>query len=86
MASARTPIGAEEKSDFAGADAEITGRHVDLRSDMAVEFAHERVAEIHHFQFGFALGVKIASAFAAAHGQSGQSIFEGLFKTEELQR
>ena len=35
---------------------------------------------------GFALGVKIASAFAAAHGQSGQSIFEGLFKTEELQR
>ncbi len=32
-----------------------------------------------------ALGVEVGAAFAAAHGQGGQGVFEGLFKGQEFQ-
>ena len=51
---------------------------------MAVEFVHQRLAEAHDFGVAPTLGVEIGAAFAAADGQAGQRVFEGLFETEEL--
>ena len=81
----KTAVGPEKISDFPGTDTEISGGHVNLSSDMTVKFPHERVAEVHDLKLGFSFGIEIAAAFAAAHGQRGQSIFEGLFKTEKFQ-
>ncbi|MDT4836454.1 hypothetical protein FQZ97_701520 [compost metagenome] len=76
---------AEEEADLAGADADITGRHVQVGTDMAVQLAHEGLAETHHFGVALALGVEVRAALAATHGQRGQGILEHLLEGEELQ-
>ena len=55
------------KAHFTSAHADITGRHVGIRAEVAVEFGHQRLAEAHHFAFAFAFRVEIAAAFPAAH-------------------
>ena len=52
---------------------------------MAVQLGHEALAEAHHFHVALAVGIKVGAALAAAHGQGGQAVFEGLLKAEELQ-
>ena len=52
---------------------------------MTVKFTHERLTERHDFAVGFAFRIKIGAAFAAAHRERGQRVFEDLFKTEEFQ-
>ena len=52
---------------------------------MAAELSHERLAEMHDFVVGLALGVKIGTAFASAHGKGGKAIFKNLLQTQELQ-
>lgn len=52
---------------------------------MLAQLAHERDAEPANLVVGFALRVKIRPALASAHRQTCQGIFEGLFKTKELE-
>ena len=52
---------------------------------MAVQLAHEALAEAHDLRVGLALGVEVAAALAAAHGQGGQAVLEDLLKAQELQ-
>ena len=52
---------------------------------MAEQFADKGLAKTHHFGRALAFGVKVGTAFAAAHRQRGQGVFEGLFKRQELQ-
>ena len=73
------------KAHFTPAYADITGRHVGIRAEVAIQFGHQRLAETHHFAIAFAFRIEVAAAFTAAHWQGGQSVFEGLFKTEEFQ-
>src|SRR5207302_11038571 len=75
----------EEESDLASAHADVAGRNVGVRSDMALQFGHEALTEAHHFAVALALGIEIRSALAAAHGQRGERILEHLFKRQELQ-
>ena len=51
---------------------------------MTVELSHEALAETHNLSVGFALGIKVRSALAAAHGKSGQSVLKDLLEAEEL--
>src|SRR5208283_6231097 len=60
-------------------------RHVRVRSDMAEEFGHEALAELHHFVVALALGIKIRAALAAAHGERGQGILQYLLEGKEFQ-
>src|SRR5208283_2287766 len=76
---------AEEESDFASAHTDVAGGNVGVWSDMAREFGHETLAETHHFVIALALRIEIASAFAAAHGQRGERVFEDLFERQEFQ-
>ena len=76
---------AEHEADFPCADADITGRYVKVGTNVAVQLAHERLAEAHHFSVALAFGVKVRAALAAAHGQRGQGVLEDLFKGQELQ-
>ena len=46
---------------------------------------HESLAEAHHLARALALGVEVGAALAAAHGQRGQRVLEGLLEGEELQ-
>ena len=71
-------------ADLAPAHTDITRGDVTIRADMAVEFAHEGVAEAHHFAVALAFGVKIGTAFTAAHRQGGQRILEDLLEAEEF--
>ena len=50
---------AEEVSDFAAAHADVARGNVGVGTDVAVEFAHERIAEIADFVVALALGVEI---------------------------
>lgn len=45
---------------------------------------HEALAETHDFGVGLALGVKVGTAFTAAHWQRGQAVFKDLLKAEKL--
>ncbi|MCY1292070.1 hypothetical protein D9M70_412830 [compost metagenome] len=76
---------AEEEADFAGADADVTGRHVQVGADVAVQLAHEGLAEAHDFGVALALGVEVRTTLAAAHGQRGQGVLEDLLEGQELQ-
>ncbi len=51
---------------------------------MAIQFGHQRLAKPHDLAVAFPFRIKIAAAFAAAHGQCGQGILEGLLKAEEF--
>ena len=51
---------------------------------MAVELGHKALAEAHDLGVGLALGVEVAAALAAAHGEGGQGVFQHLLKAQEL--
>ena len=51
---------------------------------MAIQLIHKGLAETHDLPVALALGVEVRAALAAAHGQSGQSVFEDLLKAQEL--
>src|SRR5699024_8199201 len=73
-----------QEADLTSADADITGRHVRIRSDIFTKLRHEALAECHNLSVGFSLGIEVRSALAAADGQSGQRVFEDLLKAQEL--
>jgi hypothetical protein len=52
---------------------------------VTVELGHEALAEAHDLVDALALGVEVRSALAAAHGEAGESVLEGLLESEELQ-
>lgn len=76
---------AEQVADLTRADADVAGRHVQVGADVAVQLAHERLAETHHLGVALALRIEVGAALAAAHGQSGQGVLEDLLEGEELQ-
>jgi hypothetical protein len=51
---------------------------------MSVELGHEALAECHDFAVGFALGIEVGAALAAADGKAGQGVLEDLLEAEEL--
>lgn len=75
----------KQKTDFTGAHANIAGRHVHVGADMAVQLTHEGLAKAHDFGVALALGIEVRTALAAAHGQGGQGILEGLLEGEEFE-
>ena len=75
---------AEEIADFTRAHADVAGGNVGLGADVAGKLGHKALAEPHDLGVGFALGVKVAAALAAAHRQAGQAVFEGLLEGKEL--
>ena len=75
---------AEEVAHLAGAHADIAGGNVNVLSHIFVKLRHEALAEAHDLGIGFALGVEVAAALAAADGQAGEGVFEDLFKAQEL--
>ena len=75
---------AEQVADLAAAHADITGGHVAVRADVTVQLGHEALAETHDLGVALAVGVKVAAALAAAHGQTGQAVLEDLLETKEL--
>ena len=52
---------------------------------MAVKLAHKRLAKPHHFIVAPAFGVEVGTAFAAAHRQCGERVFEYLFECQKFQ-
>ena len=74
----------EQVPDLAATDADVTGGHVGVLAEVAVQLGHEALAEAHHLVVAAALGVEVAATLAAADRQPGQRILEGLFETEEL--
>ena len=78
-------IHAEHVTDFASAYADITGRHIGIGTDMAIEFEHESLAETHHLGVALAARREIGTALATAHRKSGQRVFESLLESQELQ-
>src|SRR5690606_35310627 len=58
---------------------------IGIGTQVAVEFDHEGLTEAHDLGVGLALGVEVGSAFAAAHGQGGEGVLEGLLESQELE-
>ena len=76
---------AEQVADLAGTHADVTSRHVHIRTDYLVEFAHKGLTELHYLVVALATDREIRAAFSAAHRQGGEGVLEGLLETEELQ-
>ena len=75
---------AVQEADLAAAYADIACGYVGVCADMSVKLSHEALAECHDFAVGFALGIEIGAALAAADGEAGQGILEDLLEAEEL--
>ena len=65
-------------------DADVPGGHVGVRADVTLQFRHEGLAEPHDLAVALALGVEVAAALAAAHGQGGEGVLEDLLKAQEF--
>ena len=74
----------EEIADLARAGADVARRDVHVRADILIELGHEALAERHDLTVGFALGVEIGAALAAAHRETGEGVLEDLLEAEEL--
>jgi hypothetical protein len=81
---AKALILAEEITDLSCADTDITRRNVGIRTDVLLKLGHEALAEAHNLKIGLALRIKVRAALAAAHGQRGEGVLEGLLEAEEL--
>jgi len=57
-----------------------------LRTDVLAQLGHEGLAEAHDLVVGLALGVKVAAALAAAHGQGRQAVLQDLCAQRVCQR
>ena len=75
---------AEQEADLTAAHAQIAGGHVQVGTDVTIELGHEALAEPHDLGIGLAGGIEVGTALAAAHGEAGQAVFEGLLKAQEL--
>ena len=84
VSAANALILAEQIAYLAAAYADIAGGNVNAGTDVAIELGHEGLAETHDFCIALAVGVEIGTALAAAHGQRGQAVLEGLLEAEEL--
>ena len=82
---AQTFVLPEHEADFAAAHADVARRNVGVLSDVARQFGDERLAETHHLVVGFAFGVEVRTALAAAHRQCREAVLEGLLEGEEFQ-
>src|SRR5690606_37873595 len=74
-----------QEADLASANADVTGRHVGVGTDVAEQLGHEGLAEAHHFVVALALRIEVRTTLAAAHGQRGQGVLEDLFEGQELE-
>ena len=81
---AQLPVHAEHVADLSCTGADVAGGHIGVSADVAVQLSHECLAEAHDLGVGLALGVEVAAALAAAHGQAGQGILEDLLEAQEL--
>ena len=77
---------AEHEADLAAAHADVAGGDVGAVADVTAELGHEALAEAHDLAVALALGVEVGAALAAAHGQRGQRVLEGLLEGEELEQ
>ena len=76
---------AKQEADLTAANADITGGHIGIGANVAVQLGHKALAEAHNFGVALAVGVKVRTALAAAHGQAGQAVLEALLKAQELE-
>ncbi len=74
----------EQEAYLTAGNADITGGNVDVGPDVAIKLGHIGLAETHDLGVALAAGVKVGTALAAADGQAGQAVFEGLLKGKEL--
>ena len=75
---------AKQVADLTAANANITGGHVGVGADVAVQLGHKALAEAHDLGVRLAVGVKVSAALAAAHGQGGQGVLQDLLEAKEL--
>ena len=75
-----------QEADLAPSHADIARRHVGVRPDVAVELAHECLAEPHNLLVALAFRVKVGAAFAAAHREGGERVLEHLLEGQKLER
>ena len=80
----QTAVFTKEVTDFTAANAHITSRNVDIRTDVPIQGLHIALAETHDFSIGFAIRIKVCAAFSAANRKTRQRVLENLFETEEL--
>ena len=71
-------------SNFTAANTQVACRHVGVRSDVAAQLGHERLAEMHDFVVRLALGVEVGTTFATTHGKRGEAVFKNLLQAQEL--
>ena len=59
-------------TDFTSSYADVTGRHIHVRSEMTPQLQHKCLAETHDFSITLSAWREIGTAFTATHGQSCQ--------------
>mmetsp|Transcript_1488 Transcript_1488/g.2942 ORF Transcript_1488/g.2942 Transcript_1488/m.2942 type:complete len:337 (-) Transcript_1488:16-1026(-) len=75
---------AEQETDLATTNTNISSGDIAVGSNMALKLGHERLAEAHNFGVGAALGVKVTATLSTTHGESRKGVLEDLLKAKEL--
>ncbi len=76
---------AEHVRDLAGTSADVARGDVGVGTNVPLELGHEGDTETADLAVRLALGVEVGATLAAAHGEPGERILEGLLKAEELE-
>ena len=75
----------EEITDLTGSHADITSRHVHVRTDDLVQLSHKRLAELHYLVVALTADREVRTSLTTAHRQRRERVLECLLEAEELQ-
>ncbi len=70
-----------EEANLTATNANVTSGNVLVGTDVVTELKHKGLAETHDFSVALANGVEVRATLTTAHGQSGESVLEGLLET-----
>ena len=75
---------AKEIANLTTTYADVACRNVLVRTDIAIELVHERLAEAHDFGIAATAGREVRTTLGATHRQRGERVLECLLEAQEL--
>ncbi len=70
---------------LATSNPDVTCRHIRVGANVAIELAHEALAETHDLSVRLAFRVEVGTSLSTSHRKRGQAVLEDLLEGEELE-
>ena len=75
----------EHIANLAATNTDVTSGNILIGTDVTIQFAHECLAEAHHFSIALTTGREVGTTLCTTHRKCGQRVLESLLESKELQ-